>query len=101
MAARRPCGACAYTGSRAAFRGPSRAEAVASGSTTKDPVLNKSFSTDPLMPEFSKAVDLLLDYMQWSGQHTLHYPLVWYRGPLYGSLAEPFEGGYRHAASLL
>jgi hypothetical protein len=58
----------------------------------EDPVLNKSFSTGALMPEFAATTDRLLDYMQWSGQDTLHYPLVWYHGPLYGSLAEPFEG---------
>ncbi len=44
-----------------------------------------------MMPGFEKTVDALLNYMEWSGQDTLNYPLVWYSGPLYGSLVEPLE----------
>lgn len=58
----------------------------------EDPVLNKSFSMSPLFPGFGRAVDTLLDYMQWFGQDTLHYPVAWYRGPIYGSEVEPLEG---------
>jgi len=58
----------------------------------EDPVLNKSFSTSPLFPGYESAVDTLLDYMDWFGQDTLHYPLAWYRGPLYGSQVEPVAG---------
>ena len=57
----------------------------------EDPVLHKSFSAGPLFPGFETAVDSLIGYMEWFGQSTLHYPMVWYNGPLYGSDVEPFE----------
>jgi hypothetical protein len=56
----------------------------------EDPVLHLNFSADPLFPGFQTAVDRLIDYMEWFGQDTLHYPMVWYSGPLYGSDVEPF-----------
>jgi hypothetical protein len=71
-----------------AFQGSVPAREI--GLYYEDPVLHMSFSASPLFPGFQTAVDTLIDYMDWFGQDTLHYPLAWYSGPLYGSDVEPF-----------
>lgn len=57
----------------------------------EDPVLRLSVGARQEFPEFEKAVDRMLDYMQMAGQNTLHYPVIWYGGALYGSHVEPID----------
>ncbi|OGV67320.1 MAG: hypothetical protein A3K19_01990 [Lentisphaerae bacterium RIFOXYB12_FULL_65_16] len=47
-------------------------------------------------PGFQTVTDRMLDYLQSFGQDTLHYPIAWYSGPLYGSDVEPLGGGRAH-----
>lgn len=76
------------------FKGSVPARSI--GLYHEDPVIEKCYGiTDAenndmaYMPGFETAVDRMLDYHQSFGTDTIHYPLAWYRGPLYGSLAEP------------
>ncbi|MFH1500241.1 MAG: LamG-like jellyroll fold domain-containing protein [Verrucomicrobiota bacterium] len=57
----------------------------------EDPVLNQSFGESTDFSGFAEAMTKTLDYMDLFGQGTLHYPVAWYDGPLYGSIAEPLQ----------
>ncbi|GAB3990665.1 hypothetical protein GCM10028807_18350 [Spirosoma daeguense] len=57
----------------------------------EDPVIHRNFGTGSDLKGFSDASTKLLDYMGSFGQNTLHYPVVWYGGPLYGTEAERYE----------
>jgi hypothetical protein len=57
----------------------------------EDPVLNQSFGESAQLDGYGAAVTKLMDYMQSFDQGTLSYPLVWYRGALYGSVVEPVQ----------
>ncbi len=62
----------------------------------EDCVFNQNFGLPPGQEGFAKSIDRMLDYMQSFGQNTLCYPIVWYNGPLYGTLVEnrePDTGG--------
>lgn len=59
------------------------------GQYYEDPVLSDNFGTTKDLAGFSVATDRLLDYLQSFGQDILYYPIVWYNGPLYGTLVEP------------
>ncbi|RRJ97312.1 hypothetical protein Ga0100231_001780 [Opitutaceae bacterium TAV4] len=57
----------------------------------EDPVLNQSYGESADFPGFAAAMTRTLDYMQSFSQGTLLYPVAWYEGPLYGSIAEPLH----------
>src|SRR5690606_5267372 len=57
----------------------------------EDPVLNQSFGESTDFTGFAEAITKTLDYMDSFGQGTLHYPVAWYDGPLYGSIVEPLQ----------
>jgi hypothetical protein len=57
----------------------------------EDPVLHRNYGTGSDLKGFSDATTKLLDYMGSFGQNTLHYPIVWYGGPLYGTAVERYE----------
>jgi concanavalin A-like lectin/glucanase superfamily protein/glycosyl hydrolase family 10 len=70
----------------------------------EDPVLGKcygNFGTQnkiknmDVFPGFEHTTSRMLDYLQSFAQDTLHYPIVWYRGALYGSDVEPAGYGGR------
>ncbi len=72
----------------------------------EDPVLADCYGSLPgnpdmhFFPEFETVIDRLLDYHQSFGMNTVHYPVSWYHGPLFGSEAEPLTdfGGRPHPA---
>jgi hypothetical protein len=57
----------------------------------EDCVLHQVFGTTSDRDGFMQATDRLLDYMQFCGETELCYPVIWYNGPLYGTLVEPTE----------
>lgn len=72
----------------------------------EDPVFADCYGTLPgnpdmhFFPEFETVIDRMLDYHQSFGMGTVHYPVSWYHGPLFGSEAEPLTdfGGRPHPA---
>ena len=72
----------------------------------EDPVLADCYGSLPgnpdmhFFPQFETVIDRMLDYHQFFGMSTLHYPISWYHGPLFGSEAEPLTdfGGRPHPA---
>ena len=72
----------------------------------EDPVFADCYGTLPgkpdmhFFPEFETVIDRMLDYHQSFGMSTVHYPISWYHGPLFGSEAEPLTdfGGRPHPA---
>lgn len=70
----------------------------------EDPVFAQCYGSLPgnpdmhFFPEFGTVIDRMLDYHQWFGMNTVHYPVSWYGGPLFGSEAEPLTdfGGRPH-----
>ena len=72
----------------------------------EDPVLADCYGSLPgnprmhLFPQFETVIDRMLDYHQSFGMNTVHYPVSWYHGPLFGSEAEPLTdfGGRPHPA---
>ncbi len=72
----------------------------------EDPVFAICYGTLPgkpdmhFFPGFATVIDRMLDYHQSFGMSTVHYPICWYHGPLFGSEAEPLTtyGGRPHPA---
>lgn len=72
----------------------------------EDPVFALCYGTLPgrpdmhFFPGFETVIDRMLDYHQSFGMDTIHYPISWYHGPLFGSEAEPLTtfGGRPHPA---
>jgi len=72
----------------------------------EDPVFALCYGSLPgnpdmhFFPQFETVIDRMLDYHQSFGMNTVHYPVSWYHGPLFGSEAEPLTdfGGRPHPA---
>jgi hypothetical protein len=72
----------------------------------EDPVFADCYGSLPgnpdmhFLPQFETVIDRMLDYHQSFGMNTVHYPISWYHGPLFGSEAEPLTdfGGRPHPA---
>jgi len=72
----------------------------------EDPVFADCYGSLPgnpdmhFFPHFETVIDRMLDYHQSFGMNTVHYPISWYHGPLFGSEAEPLTdfGGRPHPA---
>jgi hypothetical protein len=72
----------------------------------EDPVFADCYGSLPgspnmhFLPQFETVIDRMLDYHQSFGMSTVHYPISWYHGPLFGSEAEPLTdfGGRPHPA---
>lgn len=72
----------------------------------EDPVFADCYGSLPgnpdmhFFPQFETVIDRMLDYHQSFGMSTVHYPVSWYHGPLFGSEAEPLTdfGGRAHPA---
>lgn len=72
----------------------------------EDPVFADCYGSLPwnpgmhFFPQFETVIDRMLDYHQSFGMSTVHYPVSWYQGPLFGSAAEPLThfGGRPHPA---
>lgn len=72
----------------------------------EDPVFADCYGSLPgnpdmhFFPQFETVIDRMLDYHQSFGMNTVHYPISWYHGPLFGSEAEPLTdfGGRPHPA---
>ncbi|HNX34305.1 MAG TPA: Beta-galactosidase C-terminal domain [Kiritimatiellia bacterium] len=70
----------------------------------EDPVFADCYGSLPgnpdmhFFPQFETVIDRMLDYHQSFGMSTVHYPVSWYHGPLFGSEAEPLTdfGGRPH-----
>ena len=69
------------------FRGSVAARTM--GAYFEDPVLPRNFGAGAAMPAFEQTVTRFLDYLEWMGHNLVYYPVVWYRGPLWLSEAEP------------
>ena len=86
------------------FRGSVPAREI--GLYHEDPVLADCYGSLPgnpdmhFFPQFETVIDRMLDYHQSFGMSTVHYPVSWYHGPLFGSEAEPLTdfGGRAHPA---
>ena len=67
----------------------------------EDPMVASEFghNRDGDFPEFYQTMKRFMDYLKFSGQNLINYPIFWYSGPLYPSQAENSRGasgGERH-----
>jgi hypothetical protein len=67
----------------------------------EDPALCYDFGGHDTMPEFSRTIGRLMDYMEWSGQDLFMYPGVWYHGPLYPSRSQQLAMSRTHPANFI